>query len=1094
MASPMRPGSSQSSVGSPVVTSPMTEYPFPTTPQRRLGGPRNDLQRISTSSSVTSIGGTLDSASGKENAIPEFGQNAISTLLQHPIVHTGLRANVPPSSGYKAPGPREIPPVVLTNIPHIEAKAFHPYLSQVGSLYEAFQRAKNEGEGETSLFHRDGKDNKHEEWEAILAKRLQRPGHSRAGSMSSTASTPIEPPQPKRRHSGQRRQAVTPLSTIPSVYTEEDFHLENPRTFDIVSENSEIVRDPSGAPSGRKSLATNAILQEKLSWYMDTVEVHLINSISTASKSFFSALGSLRELHNEAADSVDRIQKLRKELARLDKEMAIDGLKVVNLKQRRDNVRQLAQAIMQLEDVVKSVQTCEANVEKGEIEEALDGLDEVELLMAGKESRVDSNQGSARYQRRDLRRIRALEGAFDDLRQLRYTAGRGYEARFHASLLTDIRRHVEQTETGVTLQRWGVAYTRTRPGQRRAPSSFPGYMSIGNELRAELEAEMKGLSRARYTTPAATSFRAIVLRELKSMIRKQLPSSNDDDAVSTVSASTTGGRSMSQQEKSSILARNLRALDSDDWYHMLATIYTNISECLRRLSVQVKILLDITSNLPDSMLKSPPRSPDPASIDTVMSPQPGRPRATSSVQAEMQQVLDLSSLLGEGVDLAQAQITKVVKVRSQQNSELPLPDFLRYFTLNRLFADECEAISGRSGTGLKTVLDAQIKDFVARFADSQKHNVVRVMDADKWDARDFGERENVILNRVIEGGTTDAPSWIESVMIWLKPSNGVETSNGTATNGNAAAAAKVRSAVIDEQKYILPESAIAMLQSMEMFQHLAAGIPSMSHDIATSLLESLKLFNSRSSQLILGAGATRSAGLKNITTKHLALSSQALSFIVALIPYVREFFRRHLPSSTAQQVMTDFDKVKRLFQEHQNGIHEKLVDIMSGRASMHVKAMKNIDWEEAAKNISVPVSPYMETLTKETGTLQKVLAKHLPEPVVAGIMIPVFASYREQWTNAYRDVTIKSAAAKARLLADAEFFNSRISKIDGSGDLGEQIVKVIQAKIILSTVSPPEPSTEAATQIKAAEEKPEPTAQKVTAEAEDTEKKEEVKA
>lgn len=1017
MASPSRPGSSQGTLSSPVANTPTNEFPFPQISQRSYGGPRDDLRRISTASSITSIGGTLDSASVKENAIAETGQNAISTLLQHPIVHTGLRANVPANSGYKAPGPREIPPVALTNIPRIEAKAFHPYLAQVGSLYEAFQRAKNEGEGETSLFHRDKKDTKNEEWEAILAKRLPRPGHSRTGSMSSTASTPIEPPQPRRRSSGQRRQAVTPLSTIPTVYSEEDFHLENPRTFDIVSENSEIVRDPSGVPSGRKSLATNAILQEKLSWYMDTVEVHLINSISTASKSFFSALGSLRELHSEAADSVDRIQKLRKELARLDKEMAIDGLKVVKLKQRRDNVRQLAQAIMQLEDIVKSVQSCEAKVEKGDIGEALDGLDDVEALISGKESRSTNAEDPARYQRRDLRRIRALEGAFNDLQQLRYRAGRGYEARFHSSLLTDIRRHVEQTETGVTLQRWGIAYTRPKPGQRRAPSTFPGYMNIGNALRAELEGEMKGLSRARYTTPAATSFRAIVLREMKSMIRKQLPSSNDDDTVSTVSASTAGGRNMSQQEKSSILARNLRALDAEDWYRMLATIYTNISEGLRRLSVQVKILLDITSNLPDSMIKSPPRSPDPASIDKVMSPQPGRPRSTSSVQAEMQQVLDLSSLLGEGVDLAQAQITKVVKVRSQQNSELPLPDFLRYFTLNRLFADECEAISGRSGTGLKTVLDAQIKDFVARFADSQKHEVIKVMDADKWDAKDFGERENAILARVMEGSTSDALQWVESTMIWQKPSNGTETTttttNGSATNGTTPAA-KVRSAVIDEQKYILPESAIAMLESMETFQHLAAGIPSMSHEVATSLLESLRLFNSRSSQLILGAGATRSAGLKNITTKHLALSSQGLSFIVALVPYIREFFRRHIPSSMAQHVMTEFDKVKRLFQEHQHGIHEKLVDIMSGRASMHVKAMKNIDWQEAAKNTSVPVSPYMETLTKETATLQKVLAKHLPEPVVAGIMIPVFESYREQWTNAYNDVPIKSNEAKER--------------------------------------------------------------------------------
>jgi vacuolar protein sorting-associated protein 54 len=926
-------------------------------------------------------------------------------------VHTGLRGAPPANSGYKAPGPREIPPVALTNIPHVETKAFQPYLAQVGSLYEAFQRAKNEAEGDSSLFHREKKD-KPEEWEAILTKRLHRPGHSRAASITSVPATPIEPPQPKRRQSGQRRQAVTPLSTIPTVYSEEGFHLENPRTFDIVSENSEIVRDPNGAPSGRKSLATNAILQEKLSWYMDTVEVHLINSISTASKSFFSALGSLRELHGEAADSVERIQKLRKELARLDKEMAIDGLKVVNLKQRRDNVRQLAQAIMQLEDIVRSVQMCERQLESGEIEGALDGLDEVEGLMAGRPAVPQRSEQPARYRRRDLRRLRALEGAFDDLQQLRLKAGRGYETRFHNSLLGDIRRHVDQTETSVTLQRWGAAYTRPKPGQRRAPSAFPGYMNIGKDLRAELEAEMRGLSRSRYSTPAATSFRAVVLREMKSMIRKQLPSSNDDDTVSTVSISTTGGRGMSQAEKSSILARNLRALDADDWYQMLATIYTNISEGLRRLSVQVKILLDITSNLPESMVKSPLKSPEPGSIDRAASPQPGRPRATSSVQAEMQQVLDLSSLLGEGVDLAQAQITKVVKVRSQQNSELPLPDFIRYFTLNRLFVEECEAISGQSGVGLKTVLDTQIKDFVSRFAESQKHEVVKIMDADKWDARDFGEHENETLNRVMEGSTSDALSWIESATIWQTTTNGTNNVNGTAMNGTAPA--KVRSAVVDEQKYILPESGMAMLASMEMFQHLAACIPSMSSEVATSLLESLKLFNSRSSQLILGAGATRSAGLKNITTKHLALSSQALSFIVALIPYVREFFRRHIPSSLAQQVMTDFDKVKRLFQEHQHGIHEKLVDIMAGRASMHVKSMKNVDWEEAAKNKSVAVSPYVEILTKETATLQKVLAKHLPEPVVAGIMIPVFASYREQWTAAYTDVILKSSAAKER--------------------------------------------------------------------------------
>jgi len=66
----------------------------------------------------------------------------------------------------------------------------------------------------------------------------------------------------------------------------------------------------------------------------------------------------------------------------------------------------------------------------------------------------------------------------------------------------------------------------------------------------------------------------------------------------------------------------------------------------------------------------------------------------------------------------------------------------------------------------------------------------------------------------------------------------------------------------------------------------------------------------------------RSAGLKNITAKHLgepcprhlltlALASQSLSVIVALIPYIREFIRRHLNPKQAV-MLTEFDKLKRV--------------------------------------------------------------------------------------------------------------------------------------------------------------------------------------
>lgn len=90
---------------------------------------------------------------------------------------------------------------------------------------------------------------------------------------------------------------------------------------------------------------------------------------------------------------------------------------------------------------------------------------------------------------------------------------------------------------------------------------------------------------------------------------------------------------------------------------------------------------------------------------------------------------------------------------------------------------------------------------------------------------------------------------------------------------------------------------------------------------------------------MLGAGAMRSAGLKNITAKHLALASQSLSIMINLIPYVRECLRRHLRAKQAV-ILVDFDKIKRDYQEHQNEIHAKLVAIMGDRLAVHCKTLQ----------------------------------------------------------------------------------------------------------------------------------------------------------
>jgi vacuolar protein sorting-associated protein 54 len=906
----------------------------------------------------------------------------------------------------------------------VDAAEFRPYLSYVGALYEQLRRVKESEDEEASHIQR--RSNKLDDLADILDDSQLRPGSrpflaARKASIASLATLPsIEAPSLVRRTSsgfGRRgTQGPPPLSTIPNVYFEDDFHLENPRTFDVVSERSEVVRPTPGsvddksssngaAAAPRKALATNAILQEKLSWYMDTIEVHLINSISTASTTFFAALGELRELHSEAAESIERIKALRQELATLDKEIAVRGLDVVQKRRRQENLRQLNDSVTQLKHIVEGVAESEALVDSGEVEEALNSIDFLELLIAGERDSLTSRAIQS-LQLRDLRSATALQGVNNDLSTLRFRIGKAYESKFQSLLLADLQRHVEAVSTQEVLFRWGSASMRTR-GHSREPSAFPSYLNATDELRAAILPNIVGLHRARHIATAASTYRACVIREVKNVIRRNLPSSNDDDNESMMSASTmSGGRHLSSQEKSSILARNLRALDPEDAEELLVKIYVGVTETLRRLTTQVKVLLDVASSLGDAGsggMKSP-----------LTSPLPDRqaPRANNSgfeIQEEIHKTMDVANLLGMAIDEVHSRIIKVLKVRTEQTSKLEFIWFLRYFALNSYFANECESISGRNGKALSNLVNDQIKSFVQQHGDVEKQKLAQGMESDQWNARDFSDHDIILLNRILESSTRDAAAWSEGRKIWIPYAPDEDEVNGEGVaEVNGTSKEKTRTATIEGESFLLPNSAILCLNGLSGFLHLITAMPKMTGEIASSLVAFLQLFNSRCTQLILGAGATRSAGLKNITTKHLALASQALSFIATIIPHIREFVRRHCDSGVTS-LIGDFDKVRRLFQEHQNNIYDKLVEIMSGRAMAHSKTLKTIHWDDDKTS---SVHAYMETLAKETTTLHRVLTKHLPEGTVHLIMVPVFSSYKDQFGKVFQAAEPKTETGR----------------------------------------------------------------------------------
>src|ERR1700737_276524 len=183
------------------------------------------------------------------------------------------------------PTSREIPAVTLTNLPVVTRASFEPYISSIGPDYEQHRRYKRGlmeehiriGSKETSVIPASSFT------DLIDSKLLANISASNGSttSLDDTVQSPTAQQTPLRRTFRRNQEdEPEPLDTVPPVFFEPNFSLSNPRTFDIVNENSDLLARSRTGKSDRKSLASNAILQEKLSWYMDTVEIHLIKEIN----------------------------------------------------------------------------------------------------------------------------------------------------------------------------------------------------------------------------------------------------------------------------------------------------------------------------------------------------------------------------------------------------------------------------------------------------------------------------------------------------------------------------------------------------------------------------------------------------------------------------------------------------------------------------------------------------------------------------------------------------------------------------------------------------------------------------------------------
>jgi vacuolar protein sorting-associated protein 54 len=226
--------------------------------------------------------------------------------------------------------------------------------------------------------------------------------------------------------------------------------------------------------------------------------------------------------------------------------------------------------------------------------------------------------------------------------------------------------------------------------------------------------------------------------------------------------------------------------------------------------------------------------------------------------------------------------------------------------------------------------------------------------------------------------------------------------NGT-DEGASVTTDKGPCAVVEGVQYKVVWSCLLLVEMVMTNLAAAAHFQSLASNAVPKVVELLRLWNARASNLVLGAGAIHSAAkLKSINAKHLSYVTQCLGMLMALLPHIRAALMAQL---TAKQytLLSEIDKIKKEYQDHNEKVLNKFVSIIGGIVEQGLAPrIANTDFAAREKDFpfdkldEIKCCVFLEGILSSTRKLHQVLNSLLPPDHLQDVFTRIFAYLDEK--------------------------------------------------------------------------------------------------
>ncbi|ETN23174.1 hypothetical protein PPTG_02827 [Phytophthora nicotianae INRA-310] len=760
------------------------------------------------------------------------------------------------------------------------------------------------------------------------------------------------------------------LDVVPNLFFRPDFDLTDPNTFE------EVMNMPN---------ATS--LQEELTTYLDRVEFTLLRQVSSRSDRFFEASADQEVMKQSIKVACDQVATLRKTMDRLRSLLADKTLDIVSLHRRQKRIKELHDLVTMVEEVKSAESAVEALVQCQDYTNAL--------------NLIESSQTLLREHLQGIHGLSSLNEKF-----------RGY----HGFISTQISQRFISV---ITSPEWTF-----QDEEESAYSNKKRQNSLGDE-KDTVQQETKRLVDVLFRLDALEDTVKTYLDQLNEEIRVVVKTVvTETIAVSSSSKNSSGSDAGASSGSESKVSIQLRALTSDEFLQCVQMIFEHLLMVLKRAVVVQGILVKSMQTKINEATEEENRlkaaagnegkssSTEGSKTGEGASPEGWSPSGNASDEQKTlgdwkkktrcaKVIREIDEVVRKTCEFSQRSVSNLFAVRKEVQAVYTMPQLRKLYDTTMDFVVSLEKLTGKTDYTLRGALFSQLKLFLEKYHQTQVTKLVSTLDHELWKNTEISETRHKSLDDLSSG---------RGVALLLSDDREIA--------GETAPPRKMVS--ICGKSFRVVWSVLLMLEIVMNYMSCAANFPVLATDVLQRSIEIFRLFNSRTTQLVLGAGAMQIARLKSISARHLALASQSLELSMTLIPHIKAALAAHF-TDRQKLLLDEFDRVLRDYAEHNEKIFSKFTSIVEDQIMKRFLENVATEVDYDSTSLSVPTNP-MRGITQSTLKLHGVLHPVLSPPQMKDVMSRVFDMFTQKLPECFKLVQPRTAAGKERVVNDIEVF------------------------------------------------------------------------